>query len=1434
MDIPISLDLAGNIEQPTFVIEYRSGHRIGSLHDVNDLSFDNSMKNASVFTFSVDKINAPYYYAIKDFRLIWIPEWDKYYEIKVDISENQKKTKNVTLTHLPEAELSQIKLFGVEINTEADMDRDDYVDTTFYNKNDPKGSIINRVSEKAVNFTIVHIDESLAATTNKPEFSFDNISLYDAFQQIAEEYNCLFVFDSYTGENGEIMRTISVYDLEDSCENPECLHREENMGNVCPECGGMNIKRGYGEDTTIFYSLDNCADEIGYSTDVDSVKNCFHLESADEDMTAAIINANPNGSRYIWYISDELKEEMSEELSSRITEYDAEYQKYYKTFDYTINYPELDLSVINAMIEKYQESEIGKLITITNEDGTTDQKYDGYDAIIGYPELANLHYDVLDMIDYIDHVLMPSVDLQLDDTDAAKESAKLETYNWSSDGIAIQNLKTKLQSNPDYFNTSSAKLAVETAIKKKAQSLVDTRYTVDCIENSLYANGTSAGVWKGTFTLENKGDPDSDFYPGEDDTAIEVTIPISGDYEKFIKQCIDLTLAKNESEDYSTTGLFKKEYTDFVKELDKYGVTSLQSLQNICQSVIDILIEQGVTEEGILFDNKDLRTEIYIPYSNKLDAINNALDARQKEIELLENLEQQIIDIESDVHNILDFESYIKSGGNDNLWREFCSFRREDSYSNSNYSSEGLSNSEVFDRAKQFISAAQKEIIKSATLQHSINSSLKNLIAIKEFEPLLEHFAVGNWMRIEVNDQVYKLRMLSYTIDFGDYANINVEFSDVTKIGGYISDLQSIKDNVQSMTTSYSSVQRQTESSSKTSKMVNSWVDDGLSATTMKIVNDAENQSFVYDNHGVLIRQYDPLTNTYDPCQMKIVHSTIAITNDNWKGTKTAVGRFYYYNPVENEDGTHDLIEAYGVNGETIIGKLILGEQLGIYNEGNSLTFDVNGLTISNGTNTFVVNPNVPNLFTIKNDKTKTTILSLDNNGNLSITATITAASGKIGPWNISNTAIWKEASVFGAGTTGAMYFGNDGLSINNTFKVNSAGKLTATGADINGTITATNGKIGCWNITQTEVNNGVWGSGYGTGFGQKTGFSFSGTDMAFWAGDGKFRVNYNGNLYSEAANIKGDINATSITAKEKYSLYAGTIGSEQSRIVIKTDKWDSVNGYCILVGLPEQNVYTLYEDRSGRVSTWLYAKDHVDIGSETSDISLHGKETYFIGNVEMFLGLKVGENINVNKSIYFENNGYIYTKSTTSTDKVSLIGWSSSDNLWIGDYNRSILPSHLSLCQTKDKIRILNSSGTWSSIESALSDIRYKKDIGDIPNYKDFIMQLNPVRFKYNSGSDVHRFHCGFIANKLRKTMDQTIGDFAVIEYDNIDASDDPKPIDVNDESTFTYSMKYDELIAPHIALTQDHEKRINELENKIIFLQNIINKHGLSIDYK
>lgn len=77
------------------------------------------------------------------------------------------------------------------------------------------------------------------------------------------------------------------------------------------------------------------------------------------------------------------------------------------------------------------------------------------------------------------------------------------------------------------------------------------------------------------------------------------------------------------------------------------------------------------------------------------------------------------------------------------------------------------------------------------------------------FSPLLVNFEVGNWVHIEIDGVVYKLRLTSYKIDYDNLDKLDVEFSDVTYGLDYMSDTQSILAQAQSMATSYSMVQHQ-------------------------------------------------------------------------------------------------------------------------------------------------------------------------------------------------------------------------------------------------------------------------------------------------------------------------------------------------------------------------------------------------------------------------------------------------------------------------------------------------------------------------------------------------------------------------------------------------------------------------------------------------
>ncbi len=951
MAVRIRFDSQHNAEQPTLVLATKNGRLLGKL-PANNIQFKDMMNSYSELRFDVYKkncVNNNFWEQIKNFKLAWAREWNILFEIYVELNEADETIKNISAKSLGEVELSQIKLYNIEINTETDIERENYEPTVLFDNSNAKTSLLNRVLEKAPHYKIRHVDSSISNIQRT--FEFNNITIYDAFQKIAEEIDCLFIIKCYLDADGKIVREINVFDLESYC--LECNHRGE-FPEACPKCGSDNIFVGYGEDTTIFISTENLANNITYSTDDGSVKNCFRLEAGDDLMTATLINCNPNGSGYIWYISDEVKEDMSEELVATLNAYDEEYEYYYKEHKTEID--EEILVTYNALVEKYQK--------FTNDYKKVSS------PITGYPALMQELYNTIDFYLYLNNSLMPSVDISR--TTAALQAAKLNTAILSP--VAVQNIDT----------CSSA--TATSAVLAMAKTIIDSRYQVKVKESLL-----DELTWSGSFTVTS--------YSDEEDTATTGTIyvNITGNYEEFVKQKIEKVLSKSNDEATDVVSLFKLDEAQFKNELKKYSLVRLTAFNDCCQSCLDLLIEQGIADKET-WANKDpdLYRDLYTPYYNKLRWIQEEIKVREAEISVIigvydkdgdlstHGLQTLLEDERSRIQDILNFEKYI----GEEMWLEFVSYRREDTYKNNNYISDGLNNAELFQHALEFIETAKKEIYKSATLQHSISATLKNLLVMKEFEPIVEHFEVGNWLRCKVDGKLNLLRLLSYEINFNDLNNLSVTFSDVKIVKDGVSDVESILNQASSMATSYSAVTRQASKGNKGNEKLNDWVNNGLALTKMKIVDTADNQNITWDSHGLLCKEYLPITDSYDEKQLKLINRGLYITDDNWLTSRAGIGNFAFYNP---ETGKFE--EAYGVVADTLVGNLILSEKVGIYNTKNSITLDENGVVITTSNSPTEQNQTA---FTIQKkdidedgNESISSIMYVDSDGNLVLNGSI-------------------------------------------------------------------------------------------------------------------------------------------------------------------------------------------------------------------------------------------------------------------------------------------------------------------------------------------------------------------------------------------------------------------------------------------------------------
>ena len=914
MAIRINFDTANNPETPTLILATRDGNRLGQL-EAKEVELSEKLIGASEITFIVNKYVdgrlTNLWDKIVDFKLVYCQEWDVWFEIRVEIDEDTKTVKTVFGTQLAQAELSQLMLYNIEINTEADIARDDYKISVLYDPDHPDASILHRLFEKAPHYRFGNIDGTIAKIQRS--FSFDEISIYDALQEIAEEIGCLFIFHSGSDVNGDIERYISVHDLEQCCQNvPDCGYRGE-FTDVCPKCGSTNIRPGYGQDTTIFVTADELAsNNIQFVTDTDSVKNCFKLEAGDDLMTATIRNCNPNGTDYIWYFSDSVKQDMSQALRDKLTAYDAMYQEYHN--NYEVNLDSTLLIRYNNLVNKYKPYN-SELENISDSA-----------PIRGYSNLMNAYYNVIDLSLYLESGLMPTVEMS--GTTASQEAAKLTPSNLSP--LAVTNLQYASVETVNSVALGLAKIFVKPTYKIEINGTSSL---------SPYTEGATSRTWTGRFTVTNYSDKEDTF------TTNPITLSINSNAELFTKQKIEKALNKEDSEDYGIVGLFERSIHGvvplipgtcscaFCSELKKYALKPLSSFRDACQACIDILIEQGATKDTKLYNS------LYHPYWLKLKAIETEMKIRENEIAdidgvydnegnlIKKGLASEIEKLRNNIQDALNFEAYIGEA----LWNEFCSYRREDKYKNENYISDGLNNAELFTRALEFIDVANNEIYKSSELQHSISSTLKNLMAIEKFKPLAANFEVGNWMRVQLDDTVYKLRLLEYTIDFENIQDIPVVFSDVSKVRNGLSDLEDLFSQASSMTSHYDAVLKQASKGQAAQGTIEQWLQDGLNSALVQINNNNSEEVTITEN-GILCRSYDASTDSYSLEQLKLTHNILAYTNDDWMTVRQAIGKHLYmrYEDKETSENYDKWVQevGYGISADFVTAAQVAGSTI--------------------------------------------------------------------------------------------------------------------------------------------------------------------------------------------------------------------------------------------------------------------------------------------------------------------------------------------------------------------------------------------------------------------------------------------------------------------------------------------------------------------------
>ena len=1089
------------------ILGTRDHKKLGEINNIDQdsISAHFQLQAADEFSFTVKKeVNGEkcrLWDDIIDLRLVWVKEYDEWFEMCLNRNDDQPVTEKViTCTSQCEAELSQTKMDATEINTEKDPnwteDEDEYIPTLFWQPEKPEYSLLHRVLKKNPNYTVKHVDNTLVNIQRT--FSISNSqSVYDCLvSTIAKEIGCLFLFDS--NERG-----IYVYDLETTCYN--CGERFEEDIKVCPECGSDNLSHPYGNNTAIYIDKYNLGNSLQVNINTDSVKNCFKIEGGDDNITAAVRNINPSGSNYWYTLSEEVRQDMSSELVKKFDDYHNLLNEYntIKEFHLTENNVNAYNTVINNIKTIYKDS------IEADEDffpyNTIQTKYKGYSNIV------KIFYDTIDLKLYLHDSMMPNY-IQ------AEENAQQQM------DLLIRNLS--IVSLEKFKNCTQA--TSQSAVLMFARAIIDTsRFKIE-IETTNFVKDTNNAQWYGNITITS--------YSNKDDTVTQqgINVLINGDYSNYIQQMVQKLIAKVDTQ--GVKDIFSDELSldQFKTQLHYYCYASLDGFYNAYQTCLDLFVEAKISEPE---SDKTLYDKFYKPYFDRFKALESEMKIRDDEISAIEAIQQETINIMEDCEKALDFEDYLGS----ELYLNFLNYRREDTYKNENYISDGLTNAEIIDKANELIKIAKKELIKSNTRQYSITGNITNLLLIKDengncpFDIWLDDFSLGNYIHTKIDGEVYNMRLADISIQYNDLNTLSVTFYDITKglSTDVVNQTNKILESVKSISSSYDSTKKQASQGESANEALNRIQKEGLNSAQYFIFN--EDTTVSMDEHGILCRALDDITNEYSPNQSRLGRSGLIFTNNGWETTITALGRQKYtFNGVTYDE--------YGLNAQMVIsGKIIAGD---IYSA--DFRTDSNGnclggthINLNDGSFIFAGGK-------LKYDPKDGLILG----GGVLRSANYGGGKGaeinlEKGTFNFANKLILTESgglTMSGDITSsrfigGGIYSSNPDTTTPNTYlKLTDGtfsfanGKLTYDGTtlNVNGKITATSGTIGGCNITQYGISSDNWYI-YNNGYAKFENVIInnnSGRSTLSWGEN--FSVNSNGMLSASGASISGSITATS------------------------------------------------------------------------------------------------------------------------------------------------------------------------------------------------------------------------------------------------------------------------------------------------------------------
>ena len=466
----------------------------------------------------------------------------------------------------------------------------------------------------------------------------------------------------------------------------------------------------------------------------------------------------------------------------------------------------------------------------------------------------------------------------------------------------------------------------------------------------------------------------------------------------------------------------------------EYGLVPLQEKLAVYEQKQDVMIKAGQANK----EHSDYKT-VYLPCYNTIQEIKKQIEIVEEEIA---QLKERQMNLSAQMNAIIETVSMQNNFSQAEL-SELTKFIREDELSSTNFVvTDTMTESERMDMLHELLDYGKKELAKVAQPTLSFSADIANLYNIPEFAGYQGDFDTGNYIHVILRDDyIIKAKILTVAFDFMENT-ISPTFGSISKprIDGILSDVTEAVSLAQSAASTVSFNSSYWNIANKEATSISKMLSEGLLAAGQSL--KTAHSDLIIDDRGVFVNNTEDAQHVNDG--IFIGGGQILFTDDAFESVKTALGRVSYQKKgVAYED--------FGLLAQFVISGYIAGTII----EGNEIIGGtITGSEFNNGNGTF----------------------SVDAEGNL------TATSGTIGGWTITENKLYAGDTENGEkvaviqkprdGITWVFAAGGSNHSsyVDCPFRVSKDGKLYATDATIEGTVTATSGKFGGINIESNKI----------------------------------------------------------------------------------------------------------------------------------------------------------------------------------------------------------------------------------------------------------------------------------------------------------------------------------------------------------------------------